>query len=506
LSSNLIDEVSLYLQEYNDTLVNWHRWNKKALTIARNEKKPIFLSIGYSGSLLCKRMKNDSFNDKEIAKILNENFISIKVDKDERVDIDKYYKQVYRLMNGQNGSSPLSIFMSENLEPFYSVAYIPKNTMGNLIGFKELLEIIIDKYKNDKLTLIKKGKEILSHLNYKNNKIEATKFNKNIIDTLDKHFNELFDNQYGGFGNMPKFLNISLIDLMFEYYRVSGNRDILEKALFTLRKIAKGEIYDSNRGGFYRYANEKNWNRPRLEKIGLDNGNIAYLYIKAYKITKDSFFQQIAFKTIDFMLKEMSKDSLFFSNLVENQDGSIFKDTKVITSSNAMIIDTIFSASTIDNSYLSTAIKHIDRVLDEYYINGELYHTKNIKAFLEDYAYLGVALLKAYKITDNQEYLIISQTLLNRAIERFYEYGRWRFSISDIEVYDDIYDLSYPSSISTILYLIEKISPLIEGDYRDILFKTLEMHSYNLMRQPLSSPKMTKVLLLYLEHGIILEN
>jgi len=206
------------------------------------------------------------------------------------------------------------------------------------------------------------------------------------------------------------------------------------------------------------------------------------------------------------MLKEMSKDSLFFSNLVENQDGSIFKDTTVITSSNAIIIDTLFSASTIDNSYLSTAIKHIDRVLDEYYINGELYHTKNIKAFLEDYAYLGVALLKAYKITDNQEYLIISQTLLNRAIERFYEYGRWKFSISDIEVYDDIYDLSYPSSISTILYLIEKISPLIEGDYRDILFKTLEMHSYNLMRQPLSSPKMTKVLLLYLEHGIILEN
>jgi len=505
LSFNLINEVSLYLQEYNNTLVDWHTWNKETLKKAKREKKPIFLSIGYSGSALCKRMKEDSFKNKEIASLLNKNFISIKVDKDERVDIDKYYKQVYKVMNGQNCSSPISIFMSENLEPFYSVAYIPSSTKANVLGFKELLEVIIDKYKNDKETMVEKGREVLSFINPKNRKVEATKLNKNIINIIKQHINELFDKKNGGFGDMPKFLQISIIDLIFEYFRLTKDKDILEKALFTLKEMAKRDIFDSKRGGFYRYANSKDWSNPRREKIGYDNANIASIYIKAYKITKDNFYKNIAFKTIDFIINNMSKDNLFYSNLLENSDGSIFTDTKITTSINAMVIDTLFNASTIENKYYNIAIKSIDKLLEKYYINGELYHTENIKAFLDDYAYLGVALLKAYKVTNNREYLIISQTLLNKAIEKFYEYGRWKFSKSDIIVYDDIYDLTYPSAISTVLYLIEKISPLVEGEYSEFLFKTLEINSYNLMRQPLSYPKMTKVLLLYLENDIISE-
>lgn len=503
MSFNLINEASLYLREYNDTLINWHTWTEETLQRAKDTKKPIFLSIGYSGSALCKRMKKDSFNDRGVSKLLNENFISIKVDKDERADIDKYYKQIYKLMNGQNCSSPLSIFMSENLEPFYSVAYIPTHQKGNILGFQELLKVIIDKYKNDKSTMVEKGQEVLSHLSQKSIKIEATKLNKNIVNIVDKHFNELFDKKNGGFGNMPKFLQTSTLDLMFTQYNLTKNREILEKALFTLKQMTQREIYDSKIGGFYRYANEKDWSRPRLEKISLDNANISSIYIEAYKITKDDFYKDIAFKTVDFILNDMSKDYLFYSNLLENQDGSIFIDNKIITSTNAMMIDTLFNASTIDHKYYDIAVKSIDKILEKYYIDGELYHTENIKAFLEDYAYLGVALLNAYNITDNREYLILSQTILNKAIDKFYDYGKWKFSKSDITVYDDIYDLSYPSAISTILYLIETISPLVEGEYSEFLFKTLEINSYNLMRQPLSSPKMTKVLLLYLENDII---
>jgi uncharacterized protein YyaL (SSP411 family) len=203
------------------------------------------------------------------------------------------------------------------------------------------------------------------------------------------------------------------------------------------------------------------------------------------------------------MIKEINIEKLFFSNSFEKDDGSIFIDDKVIVSWNAMMISTLVEASTIDKKYLNMATDILDRLLERFYINGELYHTKDSRAFLEDFAYLGVTLLDIYKVTKNEEYLVLSQTLLNKAIEQFYEYGRWKFSNNISPLYDDIYDSTYPSAMSTITYLMKKLSPLVEADYSDFIFKTLEMNSYNLMRQPLSSPKMTKVLLLYLKDDII---
>jgi len=503
LSSNLKHEVSLYLNEYKDSLVNWYPWTEEAFEKAKAEKKPIFLSIGYSTSHLCDIMKKESFNDETIVNMLNQNFISIKVDKDERPDIDNYFKQVYKLMNGQNCASPISIFMTEDLEPFYSAAYIAPYPKGNILGFHELLTVIIDKYTNDKLTMIEKGKEVLSFINPKNKEIKATKLDINILNIVINNFSEVFDNINGGFGDIPKFIHASTIDLLLECYQLTKNQELLSMATVTLTKMANGEIFDDINGGFYRYANNKDWTLPRREKMIYDNANIAMVYLRTFQITDNNLYKDIAFKSIDFMLEQMSDGTLFYANSLAKKDNSIFIDTKIITSWNAMVIDTLFFASTIENKYLQTAIKAIDKLLKKVYLNGKLYHTDNIQAFLEDYAYLGVALLSAYKVTNNKEYLILSQTILNRAIEKFYQYGKWKFTNSQFKLYDNIYDLTYPSAIATIIYLIEEISPFIEGDYREILFKTLEINSYNLMRQPLSSPKMTKAMLLYLKNDII---
>ena len=500
---NFKNQTSLYLKEHNSTLVNWFPWEKESFQKAKDEKKPIFLSIGYSGSALCKKMIDESFNSETIADLLNRYFISIKVDRDERVDIDRFYKKVYRLMNGQNCSSPISIFMSDDLEPFYSVSYIPNSPKGSVIGFQELLEVIIDKYNRDRDTLIEKGREVLSYIEPKDRKIEATRLHSSILKTINLHLDEVFDKENGGFGEAPKFLQTSILDLILEYYKIDNQNDILNKLTFTLDNMANREIFDRERGGFYRYANEKDWSKPRLEKMSYENANITSIYIEAYKITDNSLYREIAIKNIDFILKYLYKESLFGSNLVENRDGSISIDSKVVTSFNAMVIDMLFLASTIDYRYLDIAIDSLDTILDRYYINGELYHTDNIKGFLEDYSYLGLALLRGYEITSNREYLILSQSILNSAIDRFYSYGRWRFSNSDIVIYDEIYDIDYPSATSKILYLIERISPLVEGDYSNILFKTLEFNSYNLMRQPLSYPEMSRVLLLYLKDDII---
>ncbi|MCK4440694.1 MAG: thioredoxin domain-containing protein [Sulfurovaceae bacterium] len=503
MSSNLKNEVSLYLNEYKNSLVNWYPWRGEAFEKAKAEKKPIFLSIGYSSSHLCKVMKEESFENEDIANILNKNFVSIKVDKDERPDIDKYFKQIYKLMNGQFCASPISIFMSENLEPFYSTAYITPYPKGNVLGFYELLTIVKNKYDNDKVTMIEQGKEVLSFINPKDKKIKATKLNINILKIIINNFHEVFDSNNGGFGDIPKFINASTIDLLLETYQMTNKVELLSMIKNTLTQMANGEIFDNINGGFYKYANNKDWSLPRKEKMIYDNANIAMVYLCTYQITDDNFYKNIAFKTINFILENMSDGTLFYANSFVKKNGSIFIDTKIITSWNAMVIDTLFIASTIDNRYIQTAINSIDKLLEKVYINGELYHTDNIQGFLEDYAYLGVALLSAYRATNNEEYLILSQTILNKSIEKFYQYGRWKFTDKEIEIYDDIYDLTYPSAIATILYLIEQISPLIEGDYREILFKTLEMNSYNLMRQPLSSPKMTKILLLYLKNDII---
>ena len=177
-------EHSSYLKEYINSEINWYPWGKEAFEKAKREKKAIFLSIGYSGSQWCEMMKSESFNQPSIIKLLNQNFINIKVDKDERTDIDKYYKNVYKLMNGQGCGSPISIFMTENREPFYTAAYIAPLPQGNVLGFEELVITVVEKYRNDKVTMVQKGKEILRYIHPNEEKIEATRLNIDILNTI----------------------------------------------------------------------------------------------------------------------------------------------------------------------------------------------------------------------------------------------------------------------------------------------------------------------------------
>lgn len=502
MSNYLKNETSLYLREYANTIINWYSWSEEALAKARAEKKPIFLSIGYSGSKQCKAMKEESFITLPIAQLLNEHFISIKVDKDERTDIDKYYKQVYKLMNGQNCSSPVSIFLTEDLKPFYSASYIGTTPQGNVLDFKNLLTTIYQKYRDDKETMIEKGEEVLQYINPQNKNIEATRLNIDISKTITSHALSLYDNVNGGFGDSPKFLHISTLDLLLDNYKVTDNKELLSIVLSTLKNIATKEIYDTEDGGFFRYASTKEWQISSVEKLSYDNANISSLYLRAYDITEDKFYKEIAFQSLDFMINHMSKNSHFYTNAIKNSDNSYFIDNKIITSFSAMMIDALFNASLYEDRYKEIAIESLESLLNRYYPNQTLKHTDNIDAFLEDYAYLGIALLNAHVVTQNSRYIILAENILNQAIERFYERGRWKFANSDIPVYDDIYDILYPSSIATILLLAQKISFVIDNDYSQIIFKTLEINSYNLMRQPLSSPKMSKVLINYLKKMI----
>ena len=506
VSNYLNHETSLYLTEYFNTLINWYPWSQEALQKAKTEKKPIFLSIGYSGSEKCTIMREESFITLKVAQLLNENFISIKVDKDERTDIDKYYKQVYKLMNGQNCSSPVSIFLTEELEPFYSASYIGTTPQGNVLDFETLLQTVYTKYRDDKKTMQSKGKEVLEYINPNNKTVEATRLHIDITKTITSHALNLHDKNHGGFGNAPKFLHISTLDLLLENYEITENIELLTMVSSTLELMAKAEIYDQKDGGFFRYASTQDWSLPRREKLSYDNANIASLYLRVYQITNNKFYKKIAFETLDFIIDKMSGNNIFYTNTIKHPNNSYFVDKKTTTSFSAMVIDALFLASIVDSAYdkkyKTLAINALDTLLELNYKNQTLKHCNNINAFLEDYAYLGVTLLTAYESTKNSKYLILAEGVLNQAIEKFYERGRWKFAKSDIPIYDDIYDPLYPSAIATILLLAQRISFIIDNDYTQIIFKSLEINSYALMRQPLSSPKMSKVLLKHLKKMI----
>jgi len=587
MANHLKNEHSPYLQQHADNPVDWYPWGEKAFQKAKKEHKPIFLSIGYSSCHWCHVMEHESFEDEKTAKILNEKFVSIKVDREERPDIDKYFQDVYRLMNGRPGGWPTSIFLTEDLKPFYSATYIPDEPKYGMMSFKALLDVIADKYKNEKKTLVTEADRILQHLNPKEDKIQATKLDESIISRVLDQAKQLFDSKDGGFNKAPKFPQASTLDLLLDLYRLTGEKEALNMSILSLSSMARGGLYDRVEGGFCRYSTDNEWLVPHFEKMTYDNALLSEVYLKAYHVTNNDFYKDIAFETIDFMLEKMSQDKLFYSasdadtegeegkyfvytyekalksfdkagipsdahkklakalhitkggnfegkNIIRVDDPSSldipyykkaiealqkrrekrvypFIDTKVLVSWNAMMIKSLFKAARTDSKYLNPAIKSLDKLLETMYINSQLFHSTligkepKIQAFLEDYAFLGETLIEAYESTLDETYLITATKLANAAIEKYYENGKWKFSRGEFETDADIYDSSYPSSVSTMISLLYSLSSLVDIVYKKFVFKTLEIYSYDVMRQPISTPKMSRMVIRYLKDDIIIK-
>jgi uncharacterized protein YyaL (SSP411 family) len=450
-------------------LVGWSSYSLETINSAKEQNRPIFIFIYSKNSKLSLKMEEEIFKSEDILDILNGYFISIKIDRYIRVDLFKYYKSVYKLINRKEANEPICIFATSTLEPFYAFGYIPKETRGNILGFRELLDTVLEKCKLERDTLVKNGKEILEFLHKKESRIEATKFDLDILDrTLKLHIENLFDKKYGGFGDEIKFLNSSVLSLM-----LCLDDEVKELAIFTLKKMAEGGVFNRDSKKFYKYGT-KNWDYATSETLNYQNALLAKLYIRAYEITKDRFFKEMAIDILDNLKVEGT------------------------TSLNSMIVDSLIFGSKLDSRYLTKAISLLDSILESRYKNRELFHIDGIRGFLEDFAYFSLALLNSYRFSGNGDYLIFSQNILNLAVEKFYENGRWRFS-NEIEVYEDIYDIDYPSSIGIILEVMESIMEFVEEDYSNIIFRTLQIDSYNIMRQPLSSPTTTKTLITYLK-------
>lgn len=324
----LKNETSPYLLQHADNPVNWYPWCKEAFERAKREDKPIFLSIGYSTCHWCHVMAHESFEDEETARILNQYFISIKVDKEERQDIDSIYMAVCQAFTG-NGGWPTTIFLTPDQKPFFAGTYFPKKAKYGQIGLQELLLTVWEKWKTDRKTLLDSAEDIISYLKQKSESVilgqesvEIEEADVQLMETAFRHYKQLFDPKNGGFGRAPKFPTPHNLLFLMRYYEKSGNKEALHMVEKTLIQMYRGGIYDHIGGGFSRYSTDDYFLAPHFEKMLYDNALLIMAYCKAYQLTGKSIYYGIAKATADYVLREMtSKEGGFYSAQDADSEG-----------------------------------------------------------------------------------------------------------------------------------------------------------------------------------------
>ena len=319
MSNRLQYETSPYLLQHKENPVDWYPWCDEAFQRAKTEDKPIFLSIGYSACHWCHVLAHESFEDNEIAEILNKYFISIKVDKEERPDIDSVYMSVCQAFTG-SGGWPTSIFMTADQKPFFAGTYFPKTSRGGMIGFKELLIAINEAWKSDRTSLLKQSDKIITHLNHtdKNDGNAEIELTHSAVSV----YNKIYDEKYGGFGRAPKFPTPHNLLFLLSYYERYKDKNCLQMVKHTLLQMYRGGMFDHIGFGFCRYSTDKKFLVPHFEKMLYDNALLILSYCKAYSVTNNSLYLEIAEKTAQYILHEMtSTEGGFFSAQDADSEG-----------------------------------------------------------------------------------------------------------------------------------------------------------------------------------------
>ena len=319
--NSLSKETSPYLLQHAENPVDWYAWNEESLKKAKIENKPIFLSIGYSACHWCHVMAHESFENQDIAKFMNENFINIKVDREERPDIDDIYQKVCQIATGQGGW-PLSIFLTPDQKPFYVGTYFPVLDSYGRPGFGSILRQLSQAWKEKPKDIEKAAENFLDALQKTETIKIPSKLERTILDEAAMNLFQMGDFSYGGFGSAPKFPNAANVSFLFRYAKLSGLSKFNEFGLKTLTKMAKGGIFDQIGGGFHRYSTDAKWLVPHFEKMLYDNALIPINYVEAFQITKDPFYLDVLKKTLDFVSREMtSPEGGFYSAYDADSEG-----------------------------------------------------------------------------------------------------------------------------------------------------------------------------------------
>ena len=321
-SNQLAHETSPYLLQHAHNPVDWYPWGEEALDIARADDRPIFLSIGYSACHWCHVMERESFEIEETAALMNANFVNIKVDREERPDLDAIYMEAVQAMTG-SGGWPMSVFLTPSGQPFYGGTYFPPQPRYGMPSFAQVLLAVSEAYKNKRGDIDDQAQRLTDAIG-RTGSLSASggALGVEILDGATAKLKQYFDEQYGGFGDQPKFPQPMTLEFAMSQYRRGGDADVLRIAEHTLQQMAAGGIYDHLGGGFHRYSVDRIWLVPHFEKMLYDNGQLLRAYLHAWQINGRPEHRQVVDETVDYVLREMtSPEGGFYSAQDADSEG-----------------------------------------------------------------------------------------------------------------------------------------------------------------------------------------
>ena len=543
--NHLKDEKSPYLIQHRENPVDWYPWGEEAFGKALREQKPVFLSIGYSTCHWCHVMAHESFEDTEVAELLNRSFVPVKVDREERPDVDTVYMTVCQALTG-GGGWPMTVLMTPDKKPFFAGTYFPKRSRYGMPGLMDLLEKTEEIWASDRNRLIQTGEDLVEIMNQRN-ETGGRQEPETLMEQGVEIFRERFDKRFGGFGHAPKFPAPHNLMFLLEYGSARGHRDCMAMTEKTLEYMARGGMFDQIGGGFSRYSTDDRWLVPHFEKMLYDNALLAQLYTQAYAITKKPFYREVVCRVLDYAERELlspeggfycgqdadsrgeegsyylfkkgeieeilgpdaeafchwfgiTEDGNFegrnIPNLLDNPEyertrerngelcGKVYeyrrqrmelhRDDKILTSWNAMMISACATAGFLfGNARFIEMARRAEQFIEDHLYNGD--HRLMVRyrdgecAFLgnlEDYAYLGLALIHLYETTFEAAYLLKATKLADEMVRLFWnmDEGGFYFYGSDDEelIYRprQAYDAAVPSGNSVAAHVLLWLSRL----------------------------------------------
>lgn len=312
-TNQLIDQLSPYLLQHAHNPVNWYPWSEEAFQKAKDEDKPVFLSIGYSTCHWCHVMERESFEDLEVAELMNKYYISIKVDREERPDIDALYMSVTQMLTGQGGW-PMTVVLTPDKKPFFAGTYFPKHTMRGRIGMLEMLERLNQVWKDDREEVLNSAEEITKSLNQDTENDDYLDIDSTVIFRIKEYFESKFDAQWGGFASKPKFPSPHNLMILLDIHKLLNDQKALEMVTLTLDKMRNGGIFDQIGFGFHRYSTDEKWLLPHFEKMLYDNALLMICYAQAYHVSKKEEYKTTVNQIYSYIKRTMmSDDALFYS-------------------------------------------------------------------------------------------------------------------------------------------------------------------------------------------------
>ena len=322
MPNRLIDETSPYLQQHANNPVEWYPWGPEALQRAQNEDKPIFLSIGYAACHWCHVMERESFEDPEIAAIMNRLFVCIKVDREERPDLDAIYMQAVVAVSG-SGGWPMSVFLTPDLKPFYGGTYFPPEDRGGMPSFRRVLQSTEGAYRQRNNEVVASADQLVEHLKQSSAfQGDQEPLTRDVMDTAFKRLSPNIDTEWGGFGTSIKFPQPMVQEFLLRYGASASEPTAQAMVDLTLDKMMRGGIYDHIGGGFHRYSVDRMWLVPHFEKMLYDNALLIRLYLHSYQVLGRPEYRRVVEETADYVLRDMSDPSGgFYTALDADSEG-----------------------------------------------------------------------------------------------------------------------------------------------------------------------------------------